>query len=79
MIAALLSHPVVFGTSISEVLMDVTLIGLAGGLYRHVECHQAGCRRLGRFRHGHYKLCAKHHPDVPSDGHITADHIANSK
>ncbi len=75
MIASFLSQPVVFGTSISEVLMDVTLLTLLGGLYRHVECHQQGCRRLGRFPHGHLRLCARHHPNVPSDGKITQQHI----
>jgi sucrose-6-phosphate hydrolase SacC (GH32 family) len=31
--------------------------------------------RLGRFVHGHYKLCHLHHPDVPSNGKITWEHI----
>jgi hypothetical protein len=76
MLASFLSQPVVFGTSVSEVLMDVTLLGLVGGLYRHVECNQESCHRLGRFRHGHLKLCHVHHPLVPDDGHVTAEHIA---
>lgn len=47
---------------------------LAG--YRLVNCHQAGCKRIGRFRLGHLRLCHKHHPLVPDDGRITADHVA---
>jgi hypothetical protein len=41
-------------------------------------CHQTGCYRRGRFRHGQYRLCQVHHPHVPSDGKITAEHIAAS-
>ena len=76
MLASLLSQPVVFGTSISEVLQDAGLLTLIGGVYHHIECHQDGCHRLGRFSHGHLRLCHKHHPNVPDDGKITAEHIA---
>jgi hypothetical protein len=31
--------------------------------------------RLGRFPHGHLKLCHVHHPLVPNDGKITAEQI----
>jgi hypothetical protein len=79
MIAFLLSAPVVFGTSISEVLQDAGLITLIVGAYRHLECHKDGCHRLGRFTHGHLKLCARHHPLVPSDGRVTAEHINQVK
>lgn len=75
MIASLLSTPVVFGTSLSEVLQDAGLITLIAGAYRHIECRQDGCHRLGRFTHGHLRLCAVHHPLVPSDGKVTAEHI----
>ena len=34
-----------------------------------------GAGSWGRFRHGHYRLCAVHHPLVPSDGKITDEHI----
>jgi hypothetical protein len=82
MIASLLSQPVVFGTSLSEVLQDATLLALLGGaihatigVYRRNVCHQVKCHRLGRFFYGHYRLCHVHHPNVPSDGKITAVHI----
>jgi hypothetical protein len=76
MIASLLSQPVVIGCSVAELLSLLTLITLAGGAYKHLECHQDGCHRLGRFRHGHLKLCHVHHPLVPNDGKVTAEHIA---
>jgi hypothetical protein len=42
---------------------------------RFLICHRTGCYRLGRFRHGHYRLCASHHPHVPSNGKITKEHL----
>jgi hypothetical protein len=53
----------------------VSLIGI-GGIVSTLICHRSGCWRRGRFRHGHYRLCHVHHPNVPSDGKITAEHIA---
>jgi hypothetical protein len=53
----------------------ISLIGI-GGIVSSLICHQSGCYRRGRFRHGHYRLCHVHHPNVPSDGKITAAHIA---
>jgi hypothetical protein len=53
----------------------VSLIGI-GGIVSSLICHQSGCFRRGRFRHGHYRLCHVHHPNVPSNGKITAEHIA---
>ena len=53
----------------------VSLAGI-GGIVSTLICHHTGCYRRGRFRHGHYRLCHVHHPDVPSDGKITAEHIA---
>jgi hypothetical protein len=44
------------------------------GLFRHHNCHVAGCWRLGRHPHGPYRLCSKHHPSVPE--RVTAEHIA---
>lgn len=71
-------QPVVI-TSWMEILTAVSLLALVSAFataYHHVECHQDGCHRLGRFTHGHFKLCAVHKPGVPSDGKITAEHIA---
>jgi hypothetical protein len=60
-------------------LGEITLVGsvVMGGItaYRHIECHQEGCHRLGRFQHGHFKLCHVHHPHVPNDGRINRKHI----
>jgi hypothetical protein len=43
--------------------------------YRLVNCQQTGCRRIGRFSHGHLRLCHRHHPLVPDNGVITAVQI----
>jgi hypothetical protein len=52
----------------------ISLIGI-GGIVSNLICHHSGCYRWGHFRHGHYRLCHVHHPDVPSDGKITMEHI----
>jgi len=65
----------VFGDSYLELLTLAVLISAFATAYKHVECHQAGCHRLGRYTHGHLKLCARHHPLVPNDGKITAEQI----
>lgn len=75
MIATFLSQPVVYGTSIIEVVAVIALIPTLGMIIGHLICHQQGCFRLGRFPHGPYKLCHVHHPNVPSDGKITPAHI----
>ncbi len=79
MIASFVSEPVVWGTSLIEVIAVVALLPTAAAILNHLICHQKGCYRPGRFTHGHFKLCARHHPNVPSDGKITAEHIANIK
>jgi hypothetical protein len=65
----------VFGDSYLELLTLAVLVSAFVTAYRHIECHQEGCHRLGRFRHGHLKLCARHHPLVPNDGRISAKEI----
>jgi hypothetical protein len=70
-------QPVVI-TSWMEILTAVSLLALVSAFvaaYRKIECHQTGCHRIGRFAHGHLHLCHVHHPLVPSDGRITAEHI----
>ena len=59
----------------TELVGIVSIIALLVGAYRKIECHQTGCHRFGRFEHGHFKLCRVHHPNVPSSGKVTADHI----
>jgi hypothetical protein len=71
-----------FTTSHAEWIgLGLAVIGLIGigGIVSTLICHHSGCYRRGRFRHGHYKLCHVHHPGVPSDGKITAEHIAAVK
>jgi len=65
----------VFGDSYLEFLSLAVLVSAFTAAYKHIECRQSGCHRLGRFPHGHLKLCARHHPHVPNDGKITAAHI----
>jgi hypothetical protein len=69
------SQPQVFTDSWVELASTITLVAFVIGAYRHLECHKSGCHRLGRFTHGHYKLCHLHHPDVPSEGGITQERI----
>jgi hypothetical protein len=64
------SQPQVFTDSWVELASTITLIAFVIGAYKHLECHVDGCHRVGRFQHGHYKLCRVHHPNVPSDGKI---------
>jgi hypothetical protein len=68
-----------FTTSHAEwlglIIGAISLIGI-GGIFSTLICHHSGCFRRGRFRCGHYRLCHVHHPHVPSDGKITAEHIA---
>ena len=73
-------HPLIgpgyqFWSGIASDLGEVTLIGGLIVAYRKIECHQTGCHRIGKFVHGHFKLCKIHHPHVPSDGKITKEHI----
>lgn len=65
----------VFGDSYLELLTLAVLVSAFLTAYKHVECHQSDCHRLGRFRHGHLKLCARHHPLVRNDGRITSAEI----
>lgn len=52
--------------------------GLAGGFWHHVNCHQEGCLKIGRFpvAGGQFRTCRKHHPDPKVQaGGITAQHL----
>ena len=70
MLATFFSQPLVWSTSLVELLTLTSIVAFVVGAYRHVECHHSGCHRLGRFPHGHYKLCRVHHPQVPTTGRI---------
>jgi hypothetical protein len=78
MLGSFLSQPTVWGTSIIEVIAIIALIPTVFAILGHLICHQSGCFRLGRFPHGHYKLCHVHHPMVPSNGKIMKRVIENT-
>jgi hypothetical protein len=59
----------------TEVIGCLSILGGIGALYKHIQCQQEGCYRLGRFAHGHLHLCSRHHPHVPDDGKINEKHI----
>ena len=73
------SQPQVVTDSWVELAGTITLIAFVIGAYKHLECHVSGCHRIGRFVHGHYKLCHLHHPGVPNSGKITLEEIAKVK
>jgi hypothetical protein len=73
--ALFFSQPEVFSGSWVELVGTISLVTLLFGAYRRFECHVSGCHRIGRFPHGHYKLCHVHHPQVPDDGKITAERV----
>lgn len=64
-----------FWSGIGSDIGEVAIIGGLIQIVRHLNCHQHRCWRIGRFTHGHLKLCARHHPKVPDNGHITREHI----
>ncbi len=57
----------------SGVCGDLFIIGAVITMYRHLNCHADGCRRLGLHPvHGtSFKVCRKHHPA----GGNSVDHI----
>lgn len=60
-----------FGSDISE-------IALFGGVVmgiRKINCHVRGCPRIGHHlvKDTPYKVCHKHHPDVPNKGPTLED------
>lgn len=57
---------------------QIALVLAGFGVYRKHNCAIKGCWRLGKFPHGDYHLCAKHHPRVPSDGEVTPEVIRAS-
>jgi hypothetical protein len=64
-----------FWSGIGSDLGEVTLLTAVLATYWHHTCHVSRCWRLGRFDHGHLKLCAHHHPLVPKDGRVTKAEI----
>jgi hypothetical protein len=74
-LALFFTQPETFSGSWVELVGTITLITLLVSAYKHFECHVSKCHRVGRFVHGHYKLCHVHHPHVPDSGKITKDEI----
>jgi hypothetical protein len=63
------------GSDLGELTLITTMVALFATVYRHLECHKTGCHRLGRFQHGHWRLCRIHHPHIPTSGAITQEHV----
>lgn len=82
-LASFLSHPIVFGTSISEVLQDAALISIIWAAFKHFNCHvnePKFCWRWGHAVHGtSFRACHKHDDERPDDGRITAHHIMQAR
>lgn len=49
-------------------LPDLTMLGLLVGVWRHLNCHTTGCKRIGHRVHGtSYRACRRHHPLLGGD------------
>ena len=57
-----------FWSGIASDIGEITLLGGAVALYRHINCDAPWCWRRGPHRtvDGHHKLCRRHHPDLPN-------------
>lgn len=67
--------PYGFWSGFGSDLGEFTLIGIA---WRHLNCHAAGCKRIGvhKVSGTHYVTCRKHHPDHDGGKKHTAAQIA---
>jgi hypothetical protein len=54
--------------------LPIWLAGFVPMWWMHHKCHVAGCWRRGKYPFRHYRLCGRHHPDVPSK--VTHLHIS---
>lgn len=50
-----------FGSDLSEFIIFGGIISV----FRQHNCHVKGCWRWGKHPFQQYKLCARHHPNVP--------------
>ena len=62
-----------FWSGIGSDFGEITLITAVIMWYIHNQCHVTSCHKIGKHPFKHYKLCRKHHPDVPN--RITHLHI----
>jgi hypothetical protein len=73
LIANWLFHPLFgkgyqFWSGAGSDISELTLLGIALGAWKHVNCAVPWCVRFGRHptADGLHKLCRRHHPDLPS-------------
>lgn len=54
--------------------------GLVVTAVHHLNCHQAGCPRVGRYpvAGGEYKVCRRHHPDPQIKEGVSAAHLLSA-
>lgn len=59
-----------FWSGIGSDIGELTLVGLAIGLFRQHNCHVKGCFRVAKHpvEGTPYKVCRKHHPTIPDRG-----------
>jgi hypothetical protein len=69
-------HWVIFWSGFGSCLTEFAIIGI---VYRKLNCHQDGCRRIGlhKVEGTPYIVCRRHHPAIP-DGKVTAEQIATA-
>ena len=48
-------------------LGELTIFAGVVGMYRHKNCHERGCWRLGKHQYEGTPYCHKHHPVVVAD------------
>ena len=66
-----------FWSGIGSDIGEVALLGAVVGLWRHHNCHVAGCWRIShrQVEGTPHVVCRKHHPDAaPTHGQVTTDH-----
>jgi hypothetical protein len=56
-----------FWSGIGSDFGELTIVAAVVGLYRHHNCHEKGCWRIGKFSVDGtpYTACRKHHPALP--------------
>lgn len=45
-------------------LQELTMAGIAAGMWHHINCHEDGCWRIGRHKVNGTPWCNKHHEDA---------------
>jgi hypothetical protein len=74
-----------FGSDLGEYAVVASLVSSAVLALRHINCHEPGCWRVGRYpvAGGEFKMCHIHHPDFggahPSREYILSLHAAHRR